>query len=82
MNGCIIMAINSNGDLFFISNTGPILWTGEKSDAKIFRKISTAKSELEENKTSLSETIMYCNIVEITIIEYKNGTEIGREKFL
>lgn len=82
MNGCIIYATNTDGDLFFISNADPILWSGEKSEAKIFKRISIAKRELEENKTSLNWTITFCFITEIVIIEYKNGIEIGREKFL
>lgn len=82
MNGFIVVGLDSSHNIIYISNTGPILWSGDRKDAKIFYSLSNAKNELEENFTSLSSTIKYTNINSIYILEYNNDKEVGRKKFL
>lgn len=82
MNGIIIRALNKNNDIFYISNTSPITWTGDINGAKIFSSYSNAKNELEDNFISLSATISYTDIISIIISRYENGEEVGRNIFI
>lgn len=82
MNGYIIVAFGMLDSIFFISNTSPILWVGQQESAKVFDSFDEAKHELEDNFLSLSAAILYKNIKSVFIYEYKNGIEIGKEKFL
>lgn len=82
-NGFIAIAIGkSYNDIIYISNTAPLLWDKAKENAKIFESYKIAKNELEDDFISLSATISYTDITSIFIIEYKDGIEVGREKFL
>lgn len=82
MNGYIIVAFGAFDGIYYISNTSPILWAGEINQSKIFNSFQEAKNELEDNFISLSAAIIYSNIKSIFIYEYKNGEQIGKEKFI
>lgn len=82
MTGFIVVAIDTNDSISYISNTSPIIWSSDISDVKIFESYRFAKNELEDNFISLSVTISYTNIHSIWILEYKDNVEIGREKFI
>lgn len=82
MSGYIVVAFDCFNNIYFVSNTSPILWVGDQKLSKIFSTFQEAKHELEDNFISLSATILYANIKTIFIYEYKNGIEIGKEKFL
>lgn len=82
MNGYIIVAFGALDNIYFVSNTSPILWVGDINQSKLFQTFQDAKNELEDNFISLSATILYCNIKSIFIYEYKDGIQIGKEKYL
>lgn len=82
MSGFIIVAIGTDRSKTYVSNTSPILWTGELQEAKVFSTYRNAKYELEDNFLSLSATIHYTNICSIVISKYENNIEIGRKRFL
>lgn len=81
MTGFIIYAIDTKGNKYYVSNTSPILWTGEVKESKVFDSYITTRHELEDNYTSLSNTIKYSDICIVFISEYMKDIEIGRDKF-
>lgn len=83
MNGFIVIAENVEPSKnFYVSNTSPILWTGNISESKIFNTFKNAKNELEENFISLSATVSKTNICAVYIVEYRNNAEVRREQFI
>lgn len=81
MNGFIVVAFDSFHQEIYISNTSPILWTGNIKEAKKFYFLKNAMIELEDNIVPLLAVKKHTNI-EIYILEYRNDVEVWRTRFL
>lgn len=82
-DGFIISAIDKNNkQIYFISNTSPILWTSNIEESKVFPSYNNAKNDLEDDFITLSATICNTNIASIIISKYINNIEIRRNKFI
>lgn len=73
----------SASETYYISNTYPIIWSSEVSEAKKFITYGTAKMELEDNFITLANTISGTGMKGIFILEFdNNGNQVGRFRFL
>ena len=57
MGKFILLSKNKNGDKRYISNTSPLLWTDNKSEAKIFRSEGEMMLDLSAHRDILQKMV-------------------------
>lgn len=51
----ILLSKLQDNSISYISNTSPLLWTDNKSEAKVFRSIGEIDTDLYEHRNSLEK---------------------------
>lgn len=62
MGNFIILSRSEDNSVSYISNTSPLLWTDNKSEAKIFRSEGEIMTDLSDHKESLDKMEKELNI--------------------
>lgn len=63
MRNCIVLSIDLDNNISYISNISPLLWTSEKNEAKVFS----------------SEDEIYTNLIDYDTNLVKMGKKLGLE---
>ena len=78
----ILVGVSDSSELFYVSNTLPIVWNSNVSNAKRFDSFDKAKLAVVENFGVLYSTVQNTSMESIFIFCMINGDELRRVKVI